>query len=170
MASSTFEELLDQAAALCGIEPGYWDILGQYHPTTTAGKQAILRAMGWAAGSVTELEQSLAANTRRNWERLAPVTVVALENDAAELPLSLPVDSLGHPVTVAVRREDGHSETFSLNAGELEQSGSIVIEGRTWVRARARLPVQLPLGYHEISVQCGAVKAATRYIVAPRRA
>jgi 4-alpha-glucanotransferase len=170
MASSTFEELLDQAAALRGIEPGYWDIFGRYHATTTAGKQAILRAMGWAAGTVTELEQSLAANTRREWERLAPVTVVALENDAVELPLSLPADSLGEPVTFAVRREDGHAETFSLNAGNLPQSGSIAMEGRTWVRSMARLTVELPLGYHEISVQCGAAKATTRYIVAPRQA
>src|ERR1700722_17428732 len=105
MSSSTFEELLDQAAALRGIEPGYWDIFGRYHATTTAGKQAILRAMGWAAGSVTELEQSLGANRRREGERLAPVPVVALENDAVELPLSLPADSLGEPVTVEVRRE-----------------------------------------------------------------
>src|SRR5580704_11307360 len=170
MASSTFEELLDRAAALRGIEPGYWDIFGRYHATTTAGKQAILRAMGWAAGSVTELEQSLAANTRREWERLAPVTVVALEEDPVDLPLNLPADSLGEPVTVAVQREDGHTETLGLNAGELAQSGSIAMEGRTWVRVRARLPVELPLGYHEISVECGAAKAATRYIVAPRRA
>ena len=169
MASNTFEEFLDQAAALRGIEPGYWDIFGRYHPTTSAGKQAILRATGWAAGSVTELEQSLAANTRREWERLAPLTIVALENDPVELPLSLPVDSLGQPVTFAVRREDGHADTFSLNAGDLPQTGSIAMEGRTWVRARARLPGQLPLGYHQISVQCGAAKAATHYIVAPRQ-
>ena len=170
MASSTFEELLDRAAALRGIEPGYWDVFGQYHPTTTAGKQAILRAMGWAAGSASELEQALAAHTRREWGRLAPITVVALEEDAVELPLSLPAEWLGEPARVAVTREDGHAETFDLNAGELERGGSIEMEGRTWVRVRARLPVKLPLGYHEISVRCGAAEATTRYIVAPRRA
>src|ERR1700722_4867349 len=170
MGSDTFEELLNRAAALRGIEPGYWDIFGQYHPTTTAGKQAILRAMGWAAGSVTELEQSLAANTRREWERLAPFTVVALENDAVELLLSLPADSLGQPITFAIQREDGHAETLSLNAANLPQSGSSAMEGCAWVRVQARLPVELPLGFHEISVQCGAAKATTRYIVAPRRA
>src|SRR5271156_5114938 len=115
MSSSTFEALLDRAAALRGIEPDYWDIFGRYHATTTAGKQAILRALGWAAGSVTELEQSLAANTRREWARLAPPTIVALETDPVELPLSLPVDSLGQPVAFAVRREDGHADTLSLN-------------------------------------------------------
>jgi 4-alpha-glucanotransferase len=170
MASNTFEELLDRAAALRGIEPGFWDIFGRYHPTTIAGKQAILRAMGWAVGSVEELQQSLAAHTRREWERLAPAAVVALEDDAVELPLSLPADWLGQPVTAVVKREDGQAETFQINGATLRQSGSIEMEGRTWVRARALLPVKLPLGYHEILVQCAGAKATTRYIVAPRRA
>src|SRR5580698_5814557 len=100
MGSDTFEELLDKSAALRGIEPGYWDIFGRYHPTTIAGKQAILRAMSWAAGSVEELEQSLAAHTRREWERLAPATVVALEDDPVEVPLSLPADLLGEPIEI----------------------------------------------------------------------
>src|SRR5580692_5503686 len=169
MDSSQFEELLDRAAALRGIEPGFWDIFGRYHPTTVAGKQAILRAMGWAAGSVEELQQSLAAHTQREWERLAPAAVVALEDEAVELPLSLAADWLREPVTAAVMREDGQAETFQMNGGTLQQSGSIEIEGRTWVHARLPLPVKLPLGYHEISVQCAGVKATTRYIVAPRR-
>jgi len=168
--SSTFEELLERAAALRGIEPGYWDIFGRYHPTTTAGKQAILSATGWAADSAEDLEQSLAAHTRREWQRPAPLTVVALEDDPVELPLSLPADSLGEPVTVTIRREDGQAETLALNLSAFQTSGSIDMEGRTWVRVQARLAVQLPLGYHEVSVQCAEAKATTRYIVAPRRA
>jgi 4-alpha-glucanotransferase len=170
MGSNTFEELLDRAAALRGIEPGFWDIFGRYHPTTIAGKQAILRAMGWAAGSAEELQESLAAHTRREWQRLTPVTVVALEGDVVELALNLPAASLGERVTVTVRLEDGQAKAFELNAGELAQTGSMEMDGGTWVRVRARMPVALPLGYHEIAVQCGWAKADTRYIVAPRRA
>ena len=45
------------------------------------------------------------------------------------------------------------------------------MDGRTWVRKLARLPVRLPLGYHEISVQAGRRRAAPpRYIVTPERA
>ena len=47
----TFEQLLDRAAAQSGIEPGYWDIWGRYHHTTTAAKQAILEALGTAAAN-----------------------------------------------------------------------------------------------------------------------
>src|SRR5262249_47958641 len=37
-------------------------------------------------------------------------------------------------------------------------------------RKRARLPIQLPLGYHEITVRVGAAAATTRYIATPARA
>jgi 4-alpha-glucanotransferase len=170
MASDTFEELLNRAAALRGIEPGFWDIFGRYHPTTIAGKQAILRAMGWASGSVTELEQSLAAQARREWERLAPLTVVALEGEKLELSLNLLAEKLGEPATMTVRPEDGSTQVLELQAGALTQTGSIVIEGQTRVRVLAGTAIQLPLGYHEIAVQSGTAKSVTRYIVAPRRA
>ena len=142
MNSQSFEALLDRAAALCGIEPEYWDIFGRHHVTTTQAKQAILRAMGWAAGSAEELEKSLADHARREWQRLAPATVVAMEADDVDLPLHLPAESLGETVTVTVRREDGAADTFSFSAGELPQTGSIDMEGRTWVRKRARLPIR----------------------------
>jgi len=170
MGSDTFEELLDRAAALRGIEPGYWDIFGQYHPTTAAGKKAILRAMGWAADSAGELQLLLAGHTRREWERLAPPTIVALEGESVDLPLNLPADSLGESVTLTVRSEDGATQVCILHAGELAQTASIEMVGETWVRISARPPVELPLGYHEIAVQCGSLQAVTRYIVAPRRA
>jgi 4-alpha-glucanotransferase len=162
--------MLDRAAALCGIEPAYWDIFGRHHVTTIGGKQAILRAMGWAAGSAEELEKSLADHARSEWQRLAPATVVAMEADDVDLPLHLPAECLGESVTVTVRREDGAADTFSFRASELQQTGSIDMDGKTWVRKRIRLPIHLPAGYHEIAVKCSAVSAATRYIAAPARA
>ena len=170
MGSNTFEELLDRAAALCGIEPEYWDIFGRYHATTAAGKQAILRAMGWAAGSAEELEQSLAAHTRREWERLAPATMVALEDDAVRTArCSLPAESSG-------RTGDGHGavaktarrKRFQCHVGErCRRPARLIWTAEPGCAARARLPVELPLGYHEIAVKCGAAKSTTRYIVAP---
>jgi 4-alpha-glucanotransferase len=168
--SLSFEQLLGRAAALCGIEPGYWDIWGQYHEARAPAIQAMLRAKGWAAGSAEELERSLAAHTRAEWERLAPVTVVVDQNGDSGLPLSLPADYLGRAITVRVRCEDGATSQFHWNAADLPQEASIEFDGRAWVRKRARLPVRLPLGYHEVSVQCGDLSAASHYIVTPERA
>ena len=72
MADEIFEQLLDRAAAACGIEPGYWDIWGKYHETTVAVRQSILATLGVPAANAAELRSSLAALTRREWERLLP--------------------------------------------------------------------------------------------------
>ncbi|HEX3878182.1 MAG TPA: 4-alpha-glucanotransferase, partial [Bryobacteraceae bacterium] len=170
MNSPSFESLLDRAAALCGIEPEYWDIFGRHHVTTQEAKQTILRAMGWAAGNAEELERSYAERARREWQRLAPPSLVVMECDNLELPLSLPADAQGETVHLDVRREDGTTETLTYRAAELEQTDSASIDGRNYVRVRARLPLRLPPGYHNISAHCGSAEAATRYIVAPQRA
>src|ERR1039458_557775 len=44
------------------------------------------------------------------------------------------------------------------------------MDGRTWVRVQVALPMQLPLGYHEVTVSVGGSRASTRCIVTPERA
>src|SRR6516164_4737997 len=44
------------------------------------------------------------------------------------------------------------------------------MDGRTWVRSFAILPMALPLGYHDVSVTVGGRSASTRCIVTPERA
>src|ERR1035437_8705591 len=103
----TFEQLLDRAASAFGIDPGFWDIWGHYHATTTQAKQAILRALRFAADNLEELGCSLAALTRSEWERRLPPAVVARETAEAELVLTVPAESLGDRAQITIRREDG---------------------------------------------------------------
>jgi 4-alpha-glucanotransferase len=170
MPAETFEQLLDRAASLSGIEPGYWDIWGRYHRTSTTAKQAILAALGIAAGQPDQLENSLAALTRRKWEHLLPPTIVCSAGSEQELPLNLPVESLGERARLVIHREDGESSEFTLNLWELPQTAHIEMDGRTRVRKLARLTHHLPLGYHEISVEVAGTVASVRFIVTPDRA
>ena len=170
MPSETFEQLLGRAASRCGIDAGFWDIWGRYHTTPASSKQAILSAMGIAADDAETLERSLAGLTRREWQRLLPPVVVVGEAAETALELNVPADSLGEPARVTVRHEDGRVAEFALNLLELPQTATIAMDGRTWVRKQARLPVELPLGYHDVSIKVGAAEAATRYIVTPERA
>src|ERR1039457_5502392 len=170
MAPHTFEQLLDRAASSRGIEPGFWDIWGRYHTTAPEAKQAILRAMGFAADTPEELNRSLAAETRREWGRLLPPVVVAGESDGVELALNVPAESLGERARISILGEDGGPADFDLQLWNLPQDVFAEMDGQTWVRKKARLPVRLPLGYHEISAKVGSASATTRYIVTPERA
>src|ERR1035441_4623755 len=170
MPSDSFEQLLDRTASWFGIDGGFWDIFGDYHTTSVAAKQAILRALGVAADSAADLEQALGALARNEWERLRGAAVVAGENGPMEVPLHVPADSLGQRACFVVRREDGESSEFELNLRDLPQAASAEMDGRTWVRAQVTLPMQLPLGYHQVTVSVGGSHASTRCIVTPERA
>jgi 4-alpha-glucanotransferase len=169
MPSPTFLELLEHTAAACGINASFWDIFGRQHTTSVEAKQVILRAMGIAADDLAGLERSVAAREQREWERLLPPAVVAAMGQV-ELTLSLPVDEAAGLARFTVRREEGGSEELEVNLADLGTAGSLDREGRSWVRKLVRLPVELPLGYHEISVQVGERSAKARYIVTPDRA
>ena len=170
MPADTFEQLLDRAASLSGIEPGYWDIWGHQHRTTVAAAQTILKALGIAAENAGELEQSLAGLTRGEWQRLAPPSIVCGESDELELPLNIPAEALGEPARISVRCEDGTTVEFHVNLWELAQTAHIEMDGRTLVRKLAKVKLRLPLGYHEVSVEIDGAKASVRYIVTPDRA
>ncbi|HKE27789.1 MAG TPA: 4-alpha-glucanotransferase [Bryobacteraceae bacterium] len=165
-----FAQALDRAAAQFGIEPGFWDIWGKYHGTTVQAKQTILAALGVAAGTAEELDRSLAGLARAEWQRLTPPVVVTGESAAVELPLHIPLELLAERARFEVRGEDGETTLCEMQLAELRQDASVEMDGRTWVRLTARIPVRLPLGYHDVAVSAGRVRGRTRYIVTPERA
>ena len=170
MSTYSIEQLLDRAASWYGIDSGFWDIFGNYHTTSVATKQSLLRALGVAVDSVESLERSLFELARHEWERLLPPVVVAGPIGPVELILNVPVESLGDRARFSVRREDGEIREFELNLRELPQVGAAALDRGAWVQKKATLPIELPLGYHEVSVKTGAKSARTRYIVTPDHA
>ncbi len=170
MHSDTFDQLLDRAAALCGIGPGFWDIWGRYHETTRAAKQSILRARGFDASDAASLEHSLAEHTRREWEQLLPPAIVADEADSLELPVNVRAECLGEVAQFRVRAEDGTVTRFDLKLWDLPAAGSVDMGGGTRVRKRASLPVRLPLGYHEVAATVAGESATCRVAITPQRA
>jgi 4-alpha-glucanotransferase len=167
MPQQSFEELLDQAAAACGIEPAYWDIWGKRHETSPEVKQAILASLGIASDTPDELERSVAERTRHEWSRLAPPCLVASKAGPHTLPLSLPADTLRQPVTLMIRLEDGATTSIEAHPAELAHEASVQIDGRPFVRVLVPLTKVFPLGYHEIQVTRGPIAAHTCYIVTP---
>jgi 4-alpha-glucanotransferase len=168
--TDTFEQLLDRAASWYGIDGGYWDIFGNHHTTSVATKQAILRALGVAVDSAQDLERSLASLARHEWERLLPPAVVASAGAPVEMVVNVAAESLGERARFTVARESGETSEYEVNLWELPQVGSAGLNGSTWVQKKAVLPVELPLGYHEITLKVGASGGRTRYIVTPDRA
>ncbi len=78
----------------------------------------------------------------------------------------------GETLRLTVRCEDGRTASVEFRLWDLPQTATTQMDGRTWIRRRARLPHPegaLPLGYHEVIAAAGGLESACRYIVTPAR-
>jgi len=166
----TLDQLLDQAASTFGIEPGFWDIWGNYRSTSNATRQALLGAMGVASDTPDHLETALDRRSRREWESLLPPSLVVSESAPRTLPVSLPEDLLRERTVLTIRREDNSSDELHFELDQLPSVATAQLDGRAFVRKQVALPGNLPLGYHDVTLRVGAVTSETRYIVTPDRA
>ena len=133
-------------------------------------KRSILRALGISSGSAEELEASLAERTRREWSRPVPPALVVSENAPREIPLQASAETISEPARITLRLENGAEHSFEFDLRGLRQSASAEMDGGTWLRRHALLPIDVPRGYHDIAVAHAGRIAAMRYIVTPDRA
>jgi len=150
----SYLEALDRAATLWGIEPQYWDIWGRLHVTSPETKQAILKAIGVAADTQDQLEESIEARLTRERSRLvSPCLVLSETQRPRQFPLNVPPDLAGEAVTVEIRDEDGKVERFEAPPGPF-----------------VTIPETLPLGYYDVTVTAGIRNDSLRLILTPDRA
>jgi 4-alpha-glucanotransferase len=148
-----YEELLDRAARLWGIDPAYWDIWGRSHVTSAGTKQAILRALGVDTSDADAIGRAIADREQKERSRLLPPCLVIGERERPRVsPLYPPAGTTG-AVSVRIQREDGAEQYYSTPAADT-----------------LPLPLDLPLGYHDVEASLDGARASMRLIVAPDRA
>src|SRR2546423_15348447 len=101
--SSTYDEALDRAAILWGVEAEYWDIWGKPHTTSAATKKAILQALGVNAHSKEDLDRAIEQRFFGEWPRLLPHCLVAGESQPKQMVASFPAELANFQARAAVR-------------------------------------------------------------------
>ncbi|MFN7998806.1 MAG: 4-alpha-glucanotransferase [Bryobacteraceae bacterium] len=170
MQSENYEQLLDLAARLCGIDPEYWDIWGRKHLTSNETKRAILGGLGVQADSAESLQRSIERRRKKEWTRLAPPCLVVDEGAECSLPLHAPAELSLETAQIEIRQEDGGVAWWQFALRDAPEIGVAEIEGRRYVRKQTPLPGGIPIGYHDVHVSLGDLRQTTRLIVTPKRA
>ena len=102
---------LAQLADAAGIEARYWDIHGREHQTSPDTMRALLRALGIAAGTDSDVAASLEALAEERWRTPLPPVVVGHEDAEIDLPLCLPVEDGATTLQWSVQLESGEIRT-----------------------------------------------------------
>ncbi|HUH06473.1 MAG TPA: 4-alpha-glucanotransferase [Egibacteraceae bacterium] len=144
------EDLPAHLAALataCGIEHRYTDQSGAPRAAPVSTVQAILVAMGLQAHDEVAAEQALVNLRAAAWRRLAPPSTVVTAGQERSAVLHVPADGL---VEAELTLEDGGLRQLHV---ELRHDEQHTIDGVAIGEGLARLPADLPVGYHALTVR-----------------
>ena len=168
--SSTYEEALDRATTLWGIEPQYWDIWGLQHTTSSDTKKAILQALGVNTQSKEDLDRAIEQRFFGEWSRLLPHCLVAGESQSKQVVASFPVELADARVRIDVGLENDIPRVWDVDLHSLPVLESAEFQERQFVRKTIPLPQDAPLGYHEVAITVATLHARMPWIVAPDHA
>jgi len=169
---SVDERTLEEAAKIWGVETDYWDIWGKQHHATPAVEKAILGSLGVETRNQQTFEQAIEERSWRDWSRPLPPTLVL---DSSQTPhfvtVSLPESHANEEASFEVQFEQGKQEQFTVSFHSIAVEQQAMIRGQRFVRRRVLIPVELPLGYHNLKLKrANEHEVVTRLVVCPGRA
>src|SRR5260370_8950158 len=162
---------LTEAGQAWGVETEYWDIWGKQHRASARVAKAILQSLGVADDAGESLERAARERSWREWLRpLAPTLVLSIGQSPYPIAVSLPAARANAAALLEIRFEHGGARQIPVALGELAVYEEMLLGGQRFVRKQISLPVDLPLGYHELSIAIdGASCPPSRLIVCPLR-
>lgn len=160
---------IDQLADLYGIGATYADYRGQPTRVTSASRAAILAALGLDVADQRAVDAAVGSLRAIEWQRMVPLVVVA-QQGATVVPVCIPA-SLGiQRLQWTVTLEGGEPLHGSVRIEDLEVMRRGEVAQRQFVRYELPLPVDLPLGYHQLLVvpETGASTCCSLIVTPPR--
>jgi 4-alpha-glucanotransferase len=161
---------LDEAAKTWGIELDYWDIWHRQHHASPEVERAILASLGVDTSTRESLSRALEERAGREWDATLPPTVVLTAGrNPHQILVNVPASNTNARARIEIRFENGSSSSLPVALGDLPSVQETRIRSRAFVRKRVRLPDELPLGYHDLSIAIGGQPAVSaRLIVCPK--
>lgn len=162
---------LEKLCTLHGLEPGYRDVLGEWHATGEDAQRALLAAMDVDAASPEAIEAAIEGHERERWARvLPPVAVLRVGQLRAGMRIQLREVLFAGTLAWRIAEEDGaiREEAFdplALARLEEHERGEIRVQAFT-----LPLPGDLREGYHRLAIlEGGTVLGESVLVVAPER-
>ncbi len=155
--ASDFGTALDSLARRLGIEREYWDTAGRHYRAPDETLVAILRAMGYPAETLAELDEVVARLDEIDATPL-PATYRIAPGGAVDLPVRLGSGGLAWALTL----EAGGVVEGSARTDSLPDVG----EGRRLLHIDA----DFAIGYHRLVIETDGKRHVTTLIAAPERA
>ncbi len=169
---------LRELAELLGVECEYIDGREHVHQATDEALRVVLRALGLAIQSDSDVQGELARLQEERWTRIVePVLLLYPERRTPLLlPVALPLGDASLETVVLecqLKDEQGKVRSYTVKGSSCVLLEETVVQGVRYVRIQASFSGRLSLGYYELmlKVRIGSrvVEARNLVIAAPQR-
>jgi 4-alpha-glucanotransferase len=156
--------ILDELSRRYGIETEYLDARGEQKRVPWTTQRKVLEALGCATDSRAAIPSALDKEERELWIRaLPPVVVVRGQSGSPSVDVIVPetLSATNWRLQLEGGRQLGSRASFE----SLQLIDALEVDGIRMQRRRLLLPADLPLGYHDLKLDC--TPATCRLIVCP---
>jgi 4-alpha-glucanotransferase len=161
--------VIERLARLRGIGEAYHDYRGELRYFSLETKKALLRAMGCKVDDPAALALELSQLEVARWRKFLP-PVASARGARIGIDINVTAREFGSTLVWSVRIEDGSRRDGATSTADCPEIWRGAVEGSWITRRRFDLPIDLPVGYHELEVKvAGGTAHRCLLIISPPR-
>ncbi len=134
----------------------------------------MLRSLGASLETTAEIASALRERRQQLWQEPTGPVLVAWQGQPAVLEVRLPADQADRPIDCTIRLETGQELTAPFRGSRRKTLERARVEGREYVSQRVELPAnrlhELPVGYHELTIEIEGRSHGSLLVLAPVKA
>ncbi|MDW5285603.1 4-alpha-glucanotransferase [Alteromonas macleodii] len=162
------QQLLQQLVEMRGIETQYVDAWGKPATIAESSKAKLLNTLGYDTSSDEKIQSQITQDIKSVW--LSPLNPVQVVRNTQEINLAvrLPIELVNDDHTLTVTCENGDVLTHQFTPVDQEMTTMAHIDDVEFHEYVVTLPLDLPLGYHDVALSADDDEfARSRLIMAP---
>ncbi len=163
------QQLLQQLVEMRGIETQYVDAWGKPATIAESSKAKLLNTLGYDTSSDEKIQSQITQDIQSVWlSVLNPVQVVR-SHETINLAVRLPIELVNDEHVFEITLENGETLAHSFIPVDQEMTTMAHIDDVEFHEYVVALPLDLPLGYHDVALTADGDQLGTsRIIVAPQ--
>ncbi len=163
-------QIIEGLVASRGIESAFVDAWGNPATVTDETKIKLLKAMGYKVDDQSLLEHQVEDSVTQQWLSAVNPVQVFKHDEAVVFPLRVSIDTAASVHNVLLTLESGEEYKFEVEPVEQQLLNVAELEDEEVQEYAVTLDVELPLGYHQLSVSLNNVEIGhSRLIKVPER-
>jgi 4-alpha-glucanotransferase len=170
MSISLEKSSLHELARLYGVQIAYYDVEQRRKQASVESLLAILKALGASAQKIQDVPSAIRERRQELWQQLLEPVAIAWNGKLLPVKMRLPSTLADASITVHITLETGEKVCWQCQGRDLLARETTEVNGIKYVVKYLEVPLKLPLGYHEMTLEVSRRLITVHIISAPRKA